>query len=66
MPLTLLRLRILPDQPCKFAPNVWKTILDLRLLEIEFRVQLVSLAQAKEELPKQLGRSNVFMPVSFI
>lgn len=63
MHTTLFRLSIAPNETCKFAPNAWKTVLDLRLLGIDFNTELASLAQGREELPSRLGCPKVTFPV---
>lgn len=61
--ITLLQLG-LRGEPMSFAPHVWKTLLALRLLRIQFRVELVTLRELREDLPARLGMEKVTLPVS--
>lgn len=45
------------------APHAWKTLLALRLLRVEFKTELVTLTQLREELPRRFGYTNVTVPV---
>lgn len=61
--LTLIQLCLFPSQPMSFAPHVWKTLLPLRYLGVEFKTELVTLTQLREELPARLGVEKVTLPV---
>ena len=62
--LTLLQLSLgVGGKPLAFAPHVWKTILDLRLLNVEYEVEYVVSAQLEMELPERFGLKKVTIPV---
>jgi len=62
--ITLLQLG-LRGEPMSFAPHVWKTLLPLRLLQVPFKVELVTLRELRDDLPTRLGVEKVTLPVSF-
>lgn len=62
--LTLLQLSLgVGGQPLAFAPHIWKTILDLRLLKVDYEVEYVVSAQLEKELPERFGLEKVTIPV---
>ncbi len=64
--ITLFQLCLYPKEPMSFAPHVWKTLLPLRLLNVPFKTELVTLTQLREELPARLGLASVTVPVSAV
>jgi hypothetical protein len=63
--LVLLQLSLgVGGKPLSFAPHVWKTLLDLRLLDVPFEDEWVTSAQLESELPKRFGLEKVTIPVS--
>ncbi|KAF9006258.1 hypothetical protein BDZ89DRAFT_1104856 [Hymenopellis radicata] len=64
--ITLFQLCLYPQEPMSFAPHVWKTLLPLRLLNVPFKTELVTLTQLREELPKRLGLASVTVPIIVI
>lgn len=61
--LTLYQLGYNAETPMSMAPHVWKTLLPLRRLGVEFKRELVTLTQLREELPQKLGVEKVTLPV---
>lgn len=62
--LKLLQLSLgVGGKPLAFAPHIWKTILDLRLLKVDYEVEFVVSAQLETELPKRFGLEKVTIPV---
>lgn len=63
--LTLLQLSLgVGGKPLAFAPHIWKTLLDLRTLEVEYREEFVVSAQLEKELPERFGLEKVTIPAS--
>jgi hypothetical protein len=62
--LTLFLLCQRPETPMSFAPHGWKTLLDLRYLQVKFDTRYVTLAELRGHLPTELGVEKVTIPVS--
>lgn len=63
--LTLLQLSLgIGGKPLAFAPHIWKTLLDLRILGVEYKEEFVVSAQLEKELPERFGLSKVTIPAS--
>lgn len=63
--LTLLQLSLgVGGKPLAFAPHIWKTLLDLRMLGVEYKEEFVVSAQLEKELPERFGLPKVTIPAS--
>lgn len=62
--LTLLQMSMgRGSEPLAFAPHIWKSLLPLRLLEVEFTTEFYVSAQLEQELPQKLSLPKVTLPV---
>lgn len=62
--LTLLQLSLgVGGGPLAFAPHIWKTVMDMRLLGISYDTEFVVSAQLEKELPERFGLEKVTIPV---
>lgn len=64
--LVLLQLSLgIGGKPLSFAPHGWKSIMDMRLLGLEYESEWVTSGQLEKELPERFGLEKVTIPVSW-
>ncbi|KAM0748879.1 hypothetical protein T439DRAFT_291022 [Meredithblackwellia eburnea MCA 4105] len=64
--ITLYQLTIDGTRPFSPAPHCWKTTCGLRRFNVPFTTKLVTLAQLRDELPKQLKLEKVTLPTLIV
>lgn len=65
--LTLLQLSLgVGGKPLAFAPHIWKTLLDLRTLGLDYAEEFVVSAQLEKELPERFGLPKVTIPTLIV
>lgn len=64
--LTLYQLGYDAETPMSMTPHVWKALLPLRMFNVKFKRELVTLTQLREELPEKFGLEKVTVPVCVV